>query len=188
MATSTTSSIPPPIPLKLGSEVAADWERFLSEWNNYEIAIELDEASAKKRSAVFLACIGSTAQGVFRTFKFENADDRSDVSKIIDAFQRYCVGEANVTYERYVFNQRIQQPGEAIEDFVADLRKLAKTCQFEQLEDSLIRDRVIVGIRDEPTRRRLLHQKKLTLVDTVDACKASEATSRRLRMLSLIHI
>ena len=102
----------------------------------------------------------------------------------MEAFDRYCIGETNVTYERYVFNQRVQQPGESIDDFVADLRKLANNCQFEQLEDSLIRDRIIVGIRDEPTRRRLLQQKKLTLADAVDACKATEATSRRLRSMT----
>ena len=182
MSTSSiSSSIPPPAPLKLGSDVAADWERFRSEWQNYEIATDLESANGKKRATVLLACIGSAAHSVFRSFKFQNADDRSDISKIIEAFDRYCIGETNITYERYVFNQRVQQAGESIEDYVADLRKLAKTCQFEQLEDSLVRDRIVVGIRDETTRRRLLQQKKLTLADAIDVCKASEATSRRLR-------
>lgn len=182
MSTST-STIPPPAPLKLGSEIAAEWERFRSEWTNYEIAIELDTGNAKKRAAVFLACVGSSAHGVFRTFRFDDADDRNDVTKIIEAFDRYCLGEANVTYERYVFHQRVQSVDESIDEFVADLRKLAKTCQFEQLEDSLIRDRLVVGIRDDSTRRRLLQQKKLSLTDAIDSCKASEATSRRLRIM-----
>ena len=143
-SSSLPSVIPPPTQLKLGSDVAADWERFRSEWKNYEIATDLESANGKKRAAILLACIGSAAHSVFRSFKFQNADDRSDVSKIIEAFDRYCIGETNVTYERYVFNQRVQQPGEAIEDFVADLRKLAKTCQHEQLEDSLTRDRIVV--------------------------------------------
>ena len=83
-----------------------------------------------------------------------------------------------------MFNQRVQQPGESIEDYVADLRKLAGTCQFAELEDSLIRDRIVVGIRDDTTRRRLLQQKQLALADAVDICKASEATSRRLRTMA----
>jgi len=173
----TTSTIPPPVPLKLGSDVDADWERFRSEWQNYEVATDLDNASGKKRTAVFLACIRSAAHTVFRSFKFDEADDRNDVTKIIEAFDCYCIGETNITYKRYLFNQRIQQPGEAIEDFVADLHKLSSTCQFETLEDSLIRDRIVVGIRDEPTRRRLQQQKKLTLSEAIDACKASEAST-----------
>jgi len=49
-----------------------------------------------------------------------------------------------------VFNQRVQQFVESI----AELRKLEKSCEFGDLEDSLIRDRVVVGIRDDTTRRR----------------------------------
>jgi len=126
-----------------------------------------------------LACVGSAAHGhsVFRSFKFDEEEDRTSVDKIIEAFDSYCIGETNVIYERYVFHKRVQQPGETI---VADVRKVSKTCQFGELEDSLLRDRIVVGIRDEPTRRRLLQQKQLTLSKAIDMCKASEATSRRL--------
>ena len=86
--------------------VTADWERFRGEWQNYEIAVDLDSASDKKRAAVFLACIGSAAQSVFRTFQFTDAEHHTDVTKIMEAFDRYCIGETNVTYERYVFNER----------------------------------------------------------------------------------
>ena len=163
----------------MGGDIAADWERFRSEWQNYEVAADLTDVPAKKRAAVFLACIGTAAYSVFRTFKFEREDDKADVDSIIDAFQKHCIGEANVTYERFVFHQRVQQSGEIFDDFLADLRKMARTCEFAQLEDSLIRDRIVIGIRDEPTRRRLLQVKKLSLGDAIDACRASEATSRR---------
>ncbi|HSN23609.1 MAG TPA: hypothetical protein VLS45_05495 [Methylomicrobium sp.] len=181
---STSASIfPPPAPLKLGGDIAADWERFESEWANYEIATDLAEVPEKKRAAIFLACIGTGAYAVFRTFKFENETDKSKVEMIMEAFKKHCIGEVNVTYERYLFHQRVQQAGESFENFCADLRKLASTCQFETLEDSLVRDRIVIGIRDEPTRRRLLQSKKLTLAEAVEACKASEATSRRLRVM-----
>jgi len=184
MSTSGVHAIPAPAPLKVAGDVSADWERFKSEFDNYEIATDLVDCDAKKRAAVFLACLGSAAHAVFRTFKFTEENDRNNIDKIKEQFDRHWLGEVNVTYERYVFHQRIQQSGETIEAFVADLRKLAKSCAFEHLEDSLIRDRIIIGIRDDPTRRRLLQQKNVTLTDAVDACKASEATSKRLRTMS----
>ena len=44
--------------------------------------------------------------------------------------------------------------GESIEDFVASLRQLAKTCNLgnAQLEDRLIRGQVAVGVREEAVR------------------------------------
>ena len=82
---SAVSSVPTPSPLKLGGDIAVDRERFRSEWDNYEIATDLCEKSTKKRDAVLLACIGSAAHAAFRTFQFENADDKADVEKIIKA-------------------------------------------------------------------------------------------------------
>ena len=35
--------------------------------------------------------------------------DRQDVGKIIDAFEKHCIGEANITYERYLFHQCVQR-------------------------------------------------------------------------------
>jgi len=182
---SNANNIPPPATLKVAGDAAADWERFKCEFENYEIATDLVDCDDKKRAAVYLACIGSAAHAIFRTFKFENDDERAKVDKIKESFDKHWLGEVNVTYERYVFHQRVQQPGEYVEDFVADLmRKLAKSCAFEQLEDSLIRDRLVVGIRDDPTRCRLLQVKNLSLSDAIDACKATEATNRRLRTVS----
>ena len=58
---SSTSSIPAPTPLKLGGDITADWQRFRSELENYEIATDLCDKGTKKHAAVFLACVGSAA-------------------------------------------------------------------------------------------------------------------------------
>ena len=62
---SSTSSIPASTPSKLGGDIAADWERFRSEWEIYEIATDLCDKGTKKRAAVFLACVKSAAHSVF---------------------------------------------------------------------------------------------------------------------------
>ena len=144
---------------------------------------ELEEAAEKKRAAVFLACVGSAAHSVLRTFKFDDEADKLKVNKIIESFEKHRVGEANITYERYLFHLRVQPSREGFDDFLADLRKLVATCEFADLEDSLTRDRIVIGIQEDATRRRLLQIKKLSLSNAVEACKAAEATSRRLRVI-----
>ena len=52
MATSA-STIAAPSPLKMGGDIAADWERFRSEWKNYEIAADLTDVPDKKRMQPF---------------------------------------------------------------------------------------------------------------------------------------
>jgi hypothetical protein len=179
------SHIPIPAPLKMTSSyIAADWKRFKSQYLNYEVASELSDKLKQKRAAVFLACVGTEAYEIYQTFEFEDENDRSDIDKVLEAFQRHCVGEVNVTYERYVFNQRTQLPGETFDVFLADLRRLAKTCEYGGVEDSILRDRIVIGVHDDATRRKLLQRRKLELADAIDVCKASEVAMKQLKAMT----
>jgi hypothetical protein len=128
--------------------------------------------------------VGTEAYEIYQTFEFDDDNDRSDIDKVIEAFQRHCVGEINVTYERYVFNQRTQSPGETFDVFLADLRRLAKSCEYGDVEDSILRDRIVVGVRDDATRRKLLQRRKLELADAIDICKSSEVASKQLKAMT----
>ena len=60
---------------------------------------------------------------------------------------------------------------------------MAKTCNYGSLLDSLIRDRIVVGIRDNGTHKRLLQEPKLTLTRCIDICRSSEATALQLQAM-----
>ena len=84
---------------------------------------------------------------------FANEGEANDVDNVIAKFENFCIGE---TYERYCFNKRDQEQGENIDTYVAALRTLVKTCNHGTLEESLIRDRIVIGIRENATRKKLL--------------------------------
>jgi len=175
----------PPDQLKLtGACSAASWERFIDQWNNYEIAMELQNQSSEKRAAILLTRVGGDAIDVFRTFELSDTD-RKDIDKVIEAFRAYCIGTVNVTYERYLFYKRSQESGERFDNFVGDLRRLAKTCEFGNVQESMIRDQIVVGIRDDATRQKLLQVRKLTLKNAIDMCRACELASRQLKEMTL---
>ena len=67
--------------------------------------------------------------------------------------------------------------------YVTVLRSLSKSCNYGTLEDTLIRDRIVVGIRDNATRKRLLQESKLTLKACVDTCRAAETTSAQIKAM-----
>jgi len=178
MAT-TSSQIPVPAPLRLAGNVAGDWKRFRGQWINYAKAVKLASEEADCQAAVFLACIGPDAYELFETFEFASDEDRSDLTKIMDAFEAHCVGEVNVVYERYVLYQRCQENGESFDTFLSDVRRLIKSCDFGAMEDSAVRDRIVMGIRDDATRRKLLQTRKLDLKGAIDICRASKTATRK---------
>lgn len=172
-----------PSALNLSGNISSDWRRFKSQWQNYEIATDLAEKSEEKRAAIFLTCLSNDAYDRFLSFDLPPEDARN-ISKIIEAFDRYCIGEVNVTYERYNFFCRSQEPGESFDSYVGELRTLIKSCDFGVIEDSLLKDRLVMGITDDSTRRRLLQIRKLDLNQAIDVCKSSEIASKQMKCIT----
>lgn len=63
----------------------------------------------------------------------------------------------NVLRERYNFFQRCQTAEENFWQFLGDVRRLAESCDFQNLEDSLVRDRLVFGVNNSDLREQLLN-------------------------------
>ena len=71
------------------------------------------------------------------------------MATVIAKFDKHFIAETNEMYERYLFNKRLQEYDESMDIYVTAIRNLAKTCSFcECLHESLIRDQIVMGIRD----------------------------------------
>ena len=92
--------------------------------------------------------------GYFRRSSFNEEEDKKDLKIVMQVFEDFCVGETHEAYESYKFHTRRQKPDESIEAFVTSLRQLIKSYKFgtAQLEDCLIRDQVVVGVREDCLR------------------------------------
>lgn len=64
-------------------------------------------------------------------------------------FEAHFVVKRDVIFERAKFNLRTQQDGGSVDTFITDLYCLAEYCEFGTLRDDLIRDRIVVGIKDK---------------------------------------
>ena len=131
---------------------------------------------------------------MFRTFTFAPArregdrdiptESADDYNVVIRKFTEYCVPRKNVVYERYQFNTRNQQEGESNDAYVTDLRLKAATCEFGELHDSMIRDRIVVGVREGKLTERMLRDPVLTLVGAMELCRAAETTQAQMKVLN----
>src|ERR1700721_378706 len=155
MAT-VTASIPLPPPLKMTGSLANNWKTFKTMWINYETAANLTDKATGIRTATFLACIGVEGFQLYESLDFAEDADRTKIDKVLERLERHFVGEVNETFERFRFNQRGQENHESIEAYVSALRTLVRPCNLAALEESLLRDRIVMGIRDDAARRKLL--------------------------------
>lgn len=68
----------------------------------------------------------------------------------------------------------IVQGESTFDDFLTNLKTKIINCGYGTLEDSIIRDRVVVGIASDQTREKLLAENNLTLLKTIDICHSAE--------------
>ncbi len=79
-----------------------------------------------------------------------------------------------VIYERARFNQRVQQTNEPVDNFITALYALAENCNYGALHDQLLRDRLVVGLRDRTLSERMQLDRDRTLEKTINMARQSE--------------
>ena len=159
------------------------WSIFKQQFENYATITDLNKRDKGYQVALFLHSAGTQALKVYNSLKFAPAEDKNDLETITRKFDDHIIGQVNETYERYKFNRRDQGSEEPIENYVAVLRELVKKCNYGELTDSLIKDRIILGIRDNNTRKKLLQIRGSTLNQTIDICRSAEMTSQQLKSI-----
>ena len=70
-------------------------------------------------------------------------------------FDSFFSVRKNVVIEHTKFNKRSQLPDEPVEQFITSLYNLAADCNFGELKDKLVRDRIVVRIRAASLSERL---------------------------------
>ena len=96
-------------------------------------------------------------------------------------------GIINETLERHKFFKRKQEVGETFDEFLTDLRLLSKNCNFCSTNgcfERLLIDRIVAGVKNGKIREKLLREKDLTLLKTIDICRLCENASDGIAELS----
>ena len=170
-----------------GGNVAEQWRRWERAFRTYMVAGELTKKTKATKAAILLHCAGPTAQDIYDTFQWAEDADKDDVDQILAKFKNYCEPRKYETYNRFVFQDRVQREGETIDQWVTDLRKKAASCSFPGTQEdieSFIRDRIVFGVCDTRLRERLMRNGDQTLASVIDACRAAEATSAQLQAMT----
>ena len=134
------------------------------------------------QAQILLHVIGKDALDIFNSFQIE--DENLKLSTVVAKFEAYFIPTNNITYKRYKLFSCDQKSGISFDQYLAELYVLCKSCEFQDLRDSLIRDHIVCGIADNGLRERLLREKNLTLDRTIDLCRAAQSSCVQVKELS----
>ena len=166
--------------LVLGSSPVESWKLFKQRWTTYSVLSKVPALEREIQVALLLDCLADDALKTYNGFTFDTPEDQRTVTEIIAKFEEFAVGQVNVTYERYLFNRRKQAEEETFDAFLSDLRSLVKTCQYcDNCRNSLVRDRIVLGVNSPDVRSDLLKERELTLDKAIDICRSSESAAKQ---------
>ena len=76
--------------------------------------------------------------------------------------------------EWFTFHKWDQLSGELVNEFVIQLQRLARTCDFGAFLDKSLRDRLMCGLQNGETKKKLLAESDLSLQKAVDIATVAE--------------
>ena len=183
------SDIPPPPKFRPGeTDKETTWKSWKQSFTIYLVAKGLDTSSGKRKVNLLLHFLGPDGQKLFNTFVFApaNGDIAAESAENLDTVIRkydehYGRGKSRMTH-RQSFLSRGQEPGESIIDYIADLKHLASLCEYGDLEQSLLVDRILNGVSNQHCKTRLydMTDEELTLENCIRIARTSELTDKKL--------
>ena len=125
-------------------------------------ASDLTNKVGERQMAMLLYSMGKKNEDIFASFKLSEEDGKT-YEIVIKRFEDHFIVKKYKRYERSNFNKCTQGENESAESFNTALHKLAETCEYDDLREELICDRIIAGIKNQQLATKLMLDDKLTL-------------------------
>ena len=102
------------------------------------------------------------------------------LEQIVATMSQHYKRETVDIAEHFKFFKRVQKDTEGVAQYIAELRKLAKTCNFSEYLDIVLHDQLVCGLKDHKTQKELLCMQDLTLAMAVEKARAAEVVKREI--------
>ena len=155
-----------------------EWPRWIRRFERFRKSAGLAEKDDEVQVNTLIYSMGDEADDILRSFKLKD-DEVKKYSVVKAKFEAHFVKRRNVIYERAKFNRRKQEEGEPVDSFITDLYVLSEHCGYNDLHDEMIRDRLVVGLRDASLSEKLQLDATLTLEKAVAKAREAEAVRQQ---------
>ncbi|XP_065214049.1 uncharacterized protein LOC135841149 [Planococcus citri] len=172
-----------PNELKLDANASENWRRFRREFDLYLKASSLINADEVRKYALLLNFAGEAAQELIDSSGMSEEDQES-LELVIQFFEDRINPKVNVTFLRFKFLSRSQKEDESFEEFLAALQKLVRGCKFNDQEQSLIKDRIVIGTKDKTLQADMLKVPDLNLEEAIEMARIQESSTAQVKAIN----
>ena len=172
--------IPPPA--KFDVSKPEEWPKWKKRFERYRIASGLDVQPGENQVNALLYTMGEDAEDVVTSLQLTD-EALTEYETVLERLEGFFVVRRNVIFERAKFNLRHQEEKETVDSFITALYCLAEHCGYGALHEEMIRDRLVVGLRDKKLSEQLQLNAELTLDRAVTRARQSERVKKQQEIM-----
>ena len=135
------------------SNCGTRWEKWVSRLENLFVGLNITDEAQKR--ALLLNYAGEKVFDIYEAEKGD--DDGTTYDETKNVLDTYFTPQKNIQMEIYTFRCHKQQEYQSLDEFVMELRTLAKNCEFENADKEILQQ-VIQNCRSNQLRRRALRE------------------------------
>ena len=172
MATNGLQPMPLFEPKADPTNTSARWTQWIERFDTYLVASNI-KATGRKR-ALLLYQAGPEVHEIFKTLP--DTGDEKDYDAAVKALTTYFEPDKNKIYQTYTFRQAKQQDNETIDEFHTRLRRLAKHCNFPDV-DFEIKMQIVCNGTSSRLRKKALKEPDYSLKGMLIDGRKSETSN-----------
>lgn len=170
-------------------DLLKEWERFYQHCE-FVFGGPLSKCTEQEKICNLMNFVGDKGREMYSCFEWKTVKvGKNDVSektvleKVAGKFKQQLESKRNPIMAAVLFDRRRQKPGESFNDYITDLRVLARGLGLAET-DKLIRNAIACKSSDERVRQRCLERGVLlTLEKAIELGRQCEATKEGLKLI-----
>ncbi len=170
-ATQVTYRVTPPS--EFDFRQPESWTKWIRRFERFRQASRLYTEPETNQVNSLIYHMGDEAEDVMSSMNLDVAEART-YQTVLNKFRGHFVMSKNVIFERAMFNKRVQEDGETADAYINSLHILSEHCDYGELREDLIRDRIVVGIRDTGLSLKMQVDSDLTLAKAIKLSRQRE--------------
>ncbi|XP_055931978.1 uncharacterized protein K02A2.6-like [Argiope bruennichi] len=152
-----------------------DWSSYVERLESYFVVNGIED---KMKVPAILSLMGATTYKLLKNLATPNIPSELTYQDIVKLLSEHLNPKPLEMTERFRFYKRKQFEGESIANYCAELQKLSIHCNFGNNLSTMLRDKLVMGLKNENIQKKLLTEDKLTYEKARSIAFAMESAQR----------
>ena len=152
--------------------------------DSFELYTVANDITDDKKRAVFLTSVGATTYALLTNLLRPAKPQSKSLDDLVGLMRDNMEPKTIVIAKRYKFYRRNQKEEETIASCIAELRRLARKCEFKDYLNTVLRDQLLCGLYHAAVQQKILAEAELSLdraIQIAQACESARQEAQKLR-------